>query len=163
MSDSLISEHILEKSIHIARLVFYMIGRWHYVTTCARFWFFWIFENTIWLNWNLSQFWWGRALIHTFVLRIQNLIMHYAYNPPGVPSHILSQKMRTILYGTYSLNLNKSATNAKKRIIYTTIRDKWPSPMIGHHMRSTYLENCSGFMLTFMPSGRFTKNTHFLH
>jgi hypothetical protein len=32
MSDSLISEHILEKSIHIARCVFYMIGRWHYVT-----------------------------------------------------------------------------------------------------------------------------------
>jgi hypothetical protein len=29
----------------------------------------------------------------------------------------------------------------------------------GHPMRSTYQENCSGVMLTFMPSGRFTK-TH---
>jgi hypothetical protein len=66
-----------------------------------------------------------------------------------------------ISYGTYSSNLNKSATNQKKSYIYT-IRDKWPSPVIGHPMRSTYLENCSGVMLTFMPSGRFTK-THAFH
>jgi hypothetical protein len=58
----------------------------------------------------------------------------------------------TISYGTYSSNLNKSATNSKKSYI-VTIRDKWPSPVIGHPMRSTYLENCSGVMLTFMPSG----------
>jgi hypothetical protein len=48
---------------------------------------------TIWLNSNLSQIWWGRALIHTFVLRIQILIMHYVYNPPGVPSRIFTQKI----------------------------------------------------------------------
>jgi hypothetical protein len=74
-------------------LVFYMIGRQHYVTTCARFSFFWIFLNTICLNLNLSQFWQGRVLIHTFVLKIQILIMHYAYNPPGVLSRIFSQKL----------------------------------------------------------------------
>jgi hypothetical protein len=67
-------------------------------------------------------------------------------------------RIMTISYGTYSSNLNKSATNSKKSYI-VTIRDKWPSPVIGHPMRSTYLENCSGVTLTFMPSGRFTK-TH---
>jgi hypothetical protein len=66
----------------------------------------------------------------------------------------------TISYGTHSSNLNKSATNSKKSYI-VTIRDKWPSPVIGHPMRSTYLENCSGVMLTFMPSGRFAKHTRF--
>jgi hypothetical protein len=43
------------KNIHIARLVFYMRGRQHYVTPCARFSFFWIFSIPfdwiqIWVN-----------------------------------------------------------------------------------------------------------------
>jgi hypothetical protein len=71
---------------------------------------------------------------------------------------VFSPKIMTISYATYSSNLNKSATNSKKSYI-VTIQDKRPSPVIGHPMRSTYLENCSGVMLTFMPSGRFTK-TH---
>jgi hypothetical protein len=65
------------------------------VTTTARFSFIGFF-NTIWLNSNLSQFWWGRALIHSFVSRIQVLIMHYAYNPLGAPSRIFSQKLKPI-------------------------------------------------------------------
>jgi hypothetical protein len=111
------------------------------------------------LNSNFIQFWWGRALIHTFDSRIQILIMHYTYNPLGVSSRIFSQKIKTIFYGTYSSNLNKSATNSRKNSYIATIRDKWPYHVISHPMKSTYQENCCGVMLTFMPSGRFTK-TH---
>jgi hypothetical protein len=49
-----------------------------------------------------------------------------------------------------------------KKSYIATIRDKWPSPIIGHPMRSTYQENCSGAMLTFIPSARL-KKTRFLH
>jgi hypothetical protein len=95
MSDSLIYEHILEKKASILQDGYFPweVGdiTWLYI---RKIFIFLGFLNTIWLNSNLSQFWWGRALIHTFVSRIQILIMHYAYNPPGVPSRIFSQKLR---------------------------------------------------------------------
>jgi hypothetical protein len=34
----------------------------------------------------------GKGINSYFVLKIQILIMHYAYNPPGVPSRIFSKK-----------------------------------------------------------------------
>jgi hypothetical protein len=119
---------------------------------------FWIFKNTISLNSNLSQIWWGRVLIHTFDLRIQILIMQNAYNPPGVPSRIFSQPLRPFSMVPIVQIWIKAPQTQKKSYI-ATIRDKWPYPVIGHPMKSTYQENCCGVMLTFMPSGRFTK-TH---
>jgi hypothetical protein len=135
-----------------------MIGRRHYVTTCARFSFLWIFSNTIWLNSNVSQFWWERELIHTFVFENSNFIHGLCIYPSRSTLPYFFPKIMTISYGTYRSNFNKSATNSKKSYI-VTIRAKRPSPVIGPPMRSTYLENFSGVTLTFVPSGRFTK-TH---
>jgi hypothetical protein len=58
---------------------------------------------------------------------------------------------------THQRNSNQPQT--QKNSYIATTRDKWPSLVIGYPMRSTYLENCSGAMLTFMPSSHFTK-TH---
>jgi hypothetical protein len=65
---------------------------------------------------------------------------------PGYLAYFLP-KIMTIFFGTYSSNLNKSAANSKNAYI-ATIQDKWPSPVIGHPMWSTYLENCSGVIDT---------------
>jgi hypothetical protein len=49
----------------------------------------------------------------------------------------------------------------QKKSYIAIIQDKWPYPVIGHPIRSTYQENCSGVMLTFRPSGRFRERHAF--
>jgi hypothetical protein len=100
----------------------------------------------------------GKGINSYFCLRIQILIMHYVYNPLGVPGRIFFQKLLPFSRVPI-VQIWKKCHKLKKKSYIATIRDKWLSLVSSHPMRSTYQENYSSVRLTFMPSGRFTK-TH---